>query len=97
MPHHWVGGAGTGAWGAGPPEKGLVVMEGLDLFHKVRGSLVTLALSQEGPCPRLLARGPGIPGDCPPASPVQHPPQQSRPPDPVGLSPCWGRAPPPRD
>ena len=64
------------AWEPGapdPPEKGLVVLEGSDLIRWVRDSLVTLALSQECPCPRLLARGPGIPGDCPPASPVQPP------------------------
>lgn len=67
------GKGGHGSLGHWTPEKGLVVLEGSDLFHKVRGSLVTLALSQEGPCPRLLARGPGIPEDCPPASPVQPP------------------------
>lgn len=48
-PCHWVGGVGTGAWGAGPAEKGLVVLEGSDLIRWVRGLLVTLALSQECP------------------------------------------------
>lgn len=84
-----------GAWGAGPPEKSLVVLEESDLIRWVRGSLVTLALSQECPCPDLLARGLGIPGDCPPASSVQ-PPTAEQVPGPGGPEPLLGKGPPPR-